>query len=159
MMLTMEFRHVLELRKQQKAKGSFRELLDSIIGDYNSTLQNVNWRVRNEQKKMLWNTMRLPQSSERLLISHYSEYKSTESALSVNALGLDCLLPGSKLLPQSATLDPEENTIMTMTEEGLNIWLGRAIGDFKRNAPPKSSGKVKARLPTTPCCFVLKLND
>ena len=78
--LTLLFKEIVRLKKISSPTSSTRDLLMKAVQEYNKSISNRNWRVKDEVKKLVYNLIRCPVDVLDLLKRTCDKYRWEQSA-------------------------------------------------------------------------------
>lgn len=92
--LTLLFKEIVRLKKISSPTSSTRDLLMKAVQEYNKSISNRNWRVKDEVKKLVYNLIRCPVDVLDLLKRTCDKYRWEQSAFTLENLEGDYYIPG-----------------------------------------------------------------
>lgn len=139
--LVQSFCNAIDHKLAARPRAPRRDLLEECIAEYNSKMANKHWRLVGDIKQAVKHLLRVPVMCKQLLISHLSNYKHEQSALSISALATGCFVPGTC---RYNGCDAFWRGILTATEDCTLTWFERVVSGFEAKVPRTASSKLKA---------------
>jgi hypothetical protein len=104
---------------------------------------NPKYQLLGSKRSMVVLMCAFPESFITNLEQHYSKYRHTEAAIGCHNLTDELLRPGTVRVKDKTDDKNIWLGIRTVTQDAVDNWQIRVLGDFETLAPPKSTPKKK----------------
>jgi hypothetical protein len=106
------------------------KMLDTVIGEYNSSVADKRWKVLGRDRSTLKNLARCPPVVMEYLASHFHRHRAADAVITPELLCNSMYVPGGTRV--QGPCPPIWQQILTVQESTCIDFFRRAIGDFER---------------------------